>query len=51
MVQRKANRSQQNIKILKETAIKAKRLKILRTTKPAIQRVEAKLRILVEEDI
>ena len=35
----------------KKTTIKVKRLRILRIIKPTVQGVEAKLRILVEEDI
>ena len=51
MVWCKANRPQQNIRILKKTTIEVKRLKILKVIKLAVQRVEAKLRILAEEDI
>ena len=51
MVQYRANRPQQYIKILKETTIEAIRLRISKATKPIIKGVEAKLKILVEEDI
>ena len=51
MVQCKANRPQQDIKIPKETTIEVKRLRILRITKLAVQRVKAKPKILAEEDI
>ena len=48
---RRANRPQQYIKILMETAIEAIRLKILKVKKPTVKGTEAKLRILVKEDI
>ena len=51
MVWRKANRPQQYIKILKETTIKAIKLRILKAKKPIVKGVEAKLKISVEEDI
>ena len=51
MVQYKANGPQQNKKILQETAIEVKRLRILKATELTIQGVKAKLRILVKEDI
>ena len=51
MVWRKANKPQWNIRILKEVTIKAIRLRILRAKKLIIKGVEAKLKILVEEDI
>ena len=51
MVQRRANRPQRNKKILKETTMEAKRLRILKTTKLTVQEVKAKLKILIEEDI
>ena len=51
MVWYKANRPQQNIKKLKETTIKVKRLRILKTAKLIVQGVKAKLKILTKEDI
>ena len=51
MVWRKANRPQQNKKILKEATIKAKRLRTLKATEPIIQGAKAKPRILAKEDI
>ena len=51
MVWCKANRLQQYIKILKEITVKVKGLGILKAIKLAVQGVEAKLKILTEEDI
>ena len=51
MVWRKANRPQRYIKILKKVTIKAIKLRILRVKKPTVKGVEAKLKILAEEDI
>ena len=52
MVQRcRANRPQQYIKTPKEVTIEAIRLRILKAKKLIVKGVEAKLRILVEEDI
>ena len=51
MVWRRANRPQQYIRILKEVTIEAIRLKTLKTKKLIVKEAEAKLRILVEEDI
>ena len=51
MVQRRANRPQQYMKTLKETAIKVKELRILRTIKPTVQGAKAKLKILAEKDV
>ena len=51
MVWRRANRPQQYIKILKEATIEAIKLRILRAKKPIVKKIEAKLKILAEEDI
>ena len=51
MVQCKANRPQQYIKILKEVIIEAIKSKTLKAKKLIIKGVEAKLKILIEEDI
>ena len=51
MVQYKANRLQQNIKKLKELTMEVTKLKILRAIKLVVQGVEAKPKILIEEDI
>ena len=51
MVWRRANRLQQYIKILKEVTIEAIRLRTLRAKELIIKGVEAKLKILTEEDI
>ena len=51
MVWYKANKLQQNKKILKEITMEAKRLRILKVTELIIQEVKAKLRILTEKDI
>ena len=51
MVWRRANRPQQYIKILKEVTIEAIRSKTLRAKKLTVKEVEAKPKILVEEDI
>ena len=51
MVWRKVNRPQQNKRILKETTIETKRLRILKITELIVQGVKAKLKILTKEDI
>ena len=51
MVWRKANRPQQYIKILKEATIEAIKLKILRAKELIVKGVQAKLKILIKEDI
>ena len=51
MVQRKANRPQQYIRILKKATIEAIKLKTLRAKKLIVKGVKAKPRILVKEDI
>ena len=51
MVWRRANKPQRYIKILKEATMEAIRLKTLRAKEPIIKGVEAKPRILAEEDI
>ena len=51
MVQYKVNGPQQYIRTLKEITIKAKELRILKAIELAVQGVEAKLRILIKEDI
>ena len=52
MVQRcRANRPQQYIKTLKETTIKAIKLRILKVKELVVKGAEAKPKILVEEDI
>ena len=51
MVQRKANRFQQYIRILKEATIEAIKLRILRAKEPIVKGVKAKPKILAEEDI
>ena len=51
MVQCRANRPQQYIKILKEATIEAIRLRTLRAKKLIVKGAEAKLKILTEEDI
>ena len=51
MVQYKANKPQQNKKVLKKITIKAKRLRILKAIELIIQGVKAKLKILTEKDI
>ena len=51
MVQHKANRPQQYIKILKKITIKATKLKILKAKELIIKRVKAKPKILIKEDI
>ena len=51
MVQCKANRPQQYIKVLKETTIEAIKLRILKAKEPIIKKIKAKLKILAEEDI
>ena len=51
MVWRKTNRPQRYTKTLKEAIIKAIKLRILRVKKPIIKGAEAKLKILVKEDI
>ena len=51
MVWRKANRPQRSIKTLKEVTIKAIKLKILRAKELIVKGLEAKLKILIEEDI
>ena len=51
MVQRKVNKPQRYIKILKEVTIKAIRLRTLRAKKLIVKKVKAKLKILTEEDI
>ena len=51
MVWRKANRPQQYIKIPKEATIEAIRLRTLRAKELIIKGIEAKLKILTEEEI
>ena len=51
MVWYKINRLQWNIKKLKKIIIKAKKLKISRAIKLAVQGVKAKLKISVKENI
>ena len=51
MVWHRANRPQRYIKILKEVIIKALKLRISEILKLIIKGVEAKLKILAEEDI
>ena len=51
MVWRKANRPQQYIRIPKEATIKAIRLRTLKAKELIVKGVQAKLKILVEEDI
>ena len=51
MVWRRANRPQRYIKTLKKATIEALRLRILKILKPIVKGVEAKLKILIEEDI
>ena len=51
MVQYKANKPQQYIKILKKAIIKAKELKIPKVIKLAVQGAKAKPKILIKEDI
>ena len=51
MVQHRANRPQQYIRILKETTIEAIKLKTLKAKELIVKGVKAKLKILVKEDI
>ena len=51
MIQCRANRPQQYIRILKEATIKATKSRTLRAKKLTIKGVQAKLKILTEEDI
>ena len=51
MVWRKANGPQQYIRTPKEATIKATKLRILRTKELIIKGIEAKPKILAEEDI
>ena len=51
MVQHRANRPQQYIRTLKEVTIEAIKLRILRVQKLIVKGVQAKLKILIEEDI
>ena len=51
MVQRRANRLQQYIRILKKATIKAIKLKISKAKELIIKGVKAKPKILVEEDV
>ena len=51
MVQRRVNGLQQYIRKLKKVIIEAKKLKIPRVIKPAVQEIKAKPRILLKEDI
>ena len=51
MVQRRANKPQQYIRIPKEVAIKAIKLRILEAKKLVVKEVEAKPKILIKEDI
>ena len=51
MVWRKANRPQRYIRTLKETIIKATKLRILRVKELIVKKVKAKPKILAEEDI
>ena len=51
IVQRRANRPQQYIKTLKEATMEVIKLRTLKATKPTVKEVEAKLKILIEEDV
>ena len=51
MVQCRANRPQQYIRILKEVTMEATKLRILRAEKLIIKEVQAKPKILAEEDV
>ena len=51
MVQHRVNRPQQYIKTPKEATIKAIRLRTLKAKELIIKGAEAKLKILIEEDI
>ena len=51
MVWCRANRPLWYIRILKEVTIEALRLRILGISEPTVKGVEAKLKILIEEDI
>ena len=51
MVWCRANRLQRYIKILKEATIEAAKLRILRAKELIVKGIEAKLKILAEEDI
>ena len=51
MVQYRANRPQQYIKILKKTTIEATRLKTLKATELIVKGIEAKPKILAEENV
>ena len=51
MVWYRANRPQRYTKILKEATIEAIRLRALRAKKPTVRGVQAKPKILAEEDI
>ena len=51
MVWRRANRPQQYIKTLKEITVEAIKLRALRAKKLTVRGVQAKLKILVEENI
>ena len=51
MVWRRANGPQQYIKILKEATIEAIRLRTLKAKELIIKGVQAKLKILAEEDV
>ena len=51
MVQYRANRPQQYIKTLKETTIKATRLRILRAKELIVKGAKAKPKISVKEDV
>ena len=51
MVWRKANRPQQYIRILKEATIKAIKLRILKAKELIVKGAEAKLKILIKEDV
>ena len=51
MVWRRANRFQQYIKMPKKVTMEVMRLRTLKVKKPIIKGVQAKLKILIEEDI
>ena len=51
IIQRRANRPQQYIKILKEATIKAIKLRTLKAKELIVKGVKAKPKILVKEDI
>ena len=51
MVWRRTNKPQQYKKTLKETTIKAIKLRILRAKEPIVKKIKAKPKISAEEDI